>query len=163
MQRPKFRMSKIIRKMIVSTLVLWNGQSIKRRRKARNHKLCPSLRAFRLTEEKKRTLHSPMAAGSVASVKIITLQVEYDAIDVQSKRPRPTSMASQNTYLKSPRIKRSPNKKLKTFKRKTNPNKSPLTISRKLNQSKKLSKMWRLDQNALKMKIKLSFAKSLSL
>ena len=82
-----------------------------------------------------------MAAGSAASVKIITLQVEYDAIDVQSKRPRPTSMESQNTYLKSPRIKRSPNKKLKTFKRKTNPNKSPLTISRKLNQLRKLSKM----------------------
>ena len=125
--------------------------------------MCPNLRAFRLTKEKKRTLHSPMAAGSVASVKIITLQVEYDAIDAQSKRPRLTSMASQSTYLKNQRIKRSLNRKLKTFKRRMRPNKSPMIIYRKLNQSKKLSKMLRLDRNALKMRTKLLFAKSLSL
>lgn len=103
--------------------------------------MCPNLRAFRQTKEKKRTLHSPMAAGSVASVKIITLQVEYDAIDAQSRRPRLTSMASQSTYLKNPRIKRPLNRKLKTFKRRMKPNKLPTIISRKLNQSRKLSKM----------------------
>ena len=104
-----------------------------------------------------------MAAGSVASVKITTLQVEYDAIDAQSKRPRLTSMASQSTYLRNQRIKKSLSKKLKTFKRRMRPNKSPMIIYRKLNQSKKLSKMLRLDQNALKMRTKLLFAKSLSL
>ena len=108
-------------------------------------------------------MHSQMVAGSAASVRIITLQVVYDAIDAQSRSPRPTSMASQNTYLKNPRIKRSPSRNLKTFRKRMKPNKSPMTIFRKSNQSRRLLKMLRLDQNALKMRIKLSFAKSLSL
>ena len=148
MQRQKFRKSKRIRKMIVSTLVLWNGLSIKRRRKIRNHKLCPNSRATKQTKERRKTLHSPMVAGSAASVKITTLQVEYDVIDVQSKSPRPTSMANQSTFLKSPRIKRYPCKKLRTLRRRMNPNKLKMIISRKLNRSRKLSKMLRLDQNA---------------
>ena len=125
--------------------------------------MCPNLRATKQTKERRRTSHSLMVAGSAASVRITILQVEYDAIDAQSRRPRPTSMASQSIFLKNLRIKRSLSKNLRAFKRKLNLNKAQMITSKKLNQLRKLSKMSRLDQNALKMIIKLLFARSLSL
>ena len=76
-------------------------------------------------------MRSLTVAGYAVSARIITLLVGYDVIGAQNRRPRATLMVNQNTYLRSPRIKKEPSQKQKIFKRKLNLNKSPMIIFRK--------------------------------